>query len=80
MNGYEVWAYGGDWGILQENSAIHMSSVATVANTWTNLALVRASGTFTLYVNGVAAVATTNGPFTPTQLFTIGAEGGVLSR
>ena len=48
------------------------TNVAT-ANTWTHLALVRASGVSTLYVNGVATVTNaTDGPLGPSGNFALG--------
>lgn len=43
------------------------------AGAWTHLALVRASGTATFYVNGVPAGSTTIGPIAPVGAFMVGA-------
>lgn len=47
-----------------------------VVNVWTHLALVRADGVATLYVNGVAAGTSAAAPATPAGGFTIGAYLG----
>jgi len=77
-------AYNGDsglngWGVIQSGNTyqglfggvVAFGSGAVTANGWTHVALVRASGTATLYVNGVASGTTTNAPNPPSGLFAI---------
>ncbi|HWY29136.1 MAG TPA: LamG-like jellyroll fold domain-containing protein, partial [Candidatus Acidoferrum sp.] len=56
-----------------------IGAVPAVPNVWTHLALVRANGTTTLYVNGVPAATTTAAPNIPTTLFALGAAPQVSS-
>ena len=86
-SGTRVLAYNGNtsfsgWGIFQSGAAylglfggvaIFASGPAT-SNVWTHLALVRASGTTTLYVNGVSAGSVAIAPNTPAGSFLIGVN------
>ena len=82
-----IIAYNGDtvasgWGIVQNGDSYEglfggltkfaLTPVAT--NVWTHLALVRASGTATLYVNGVSAGTSVIAPNLPSGSFLIGAN------
>jgi hypothetical protein len=53
----------------------YVGTATAIANTWTHLALVRDNGVATLYVNGVAAGATTTAaPNPPTGIFAVAAQ------
>lgn len=88
VNGYYI-AYNGNvssngWGIIQ-NSGLYFCVFGGVgifgngtptAGTWTHLALIRANGVATLYVNGIASgTTTTSAPLAPSGGFTIAAAG-----
>ncbi len=71
------------WGIVQSGGSFkakigstEFGAVSIPANTWTHLALVRASGTATFYVNGTPRGSSTTAPTTPSGVFTIGPRNG----
>jgi len=67
--------YQGQWTIHYPASAL-VSYGAATENVWTHLAMVRAGGTTTMYINGVAQATTfTNAP-PPPQPDTASSEGG----
>jgi hypothetical protein len=75
------------WGIYQTGNQFKgllggvtwVGSHSAVAGEWTHLALVRASGVTTLYVNGVAAGSSNSAPNTPNGDFTLGGVVVALS-
>ncbi|HVV00452.1 MAG TPA: LamG-like jellyroll fold domain-containing protein, partial [Verrucomicrobiae bacterium] len=85
--GTRVLAYNGNtsssgWGIFQTGTTYEalfggnaiFGSAAASANTWTHLALVRAGGVATLYVNGNPAGTTSIPPNPPSGNFLIGGN------
>jgi hypothetical protein len=56
-----------------------IGAMPVVTNVWVHLALVRASGTTTFYVNGVAEATTTQAPNIPATEFALGAAPQVNS-
>ncbi|MBC8094257.1 MAG: hypothetical protein H7Y43_00450 [Akkermansiaceae bacterium] len=85
--GVKIIAYNGNtsasgWGIYQSGGfyagilggVTTFGSVPVTNNVWTHLALVRASGTTTLYVNGVSASTVASAPNPPAGNFLLGAN------
>lgn len=70
FNGWGLYEAAGTWGILY--GGVGYYSVAVTANQWVTLAMVRASGTTTLYLNGVAQLTTTDLPKTPAGILALG--------
>ena len=77
-NTIALYFAGGHWGIYYNGTYIY-TSVTSVANRWTHLALVRKAGKITLYVNGVADHSTTNLSDTTNYTGTYAAIGGYYS-
>ena len=88
LSGTHSLAYNGStvangWGLYQTGATYSgayagrgfVGSGVAMLNGWSHLALVRASGITTLYVNGVASVAGAALPFVPTAGFAIGMPG-----
>lgn len=71
-NGWGLYQYGGNFAGLLGGRVIFQGGHIT-PGIWTHLALVRDSGTMTLYVNGSAAATTATTPGTPTTGFGLGA-------
>jgi hypothetical protein len=70
--GWGIYRFGGSYGLLYGgNIAANVSPISTA---WTELALVRDSGTTTFYVNGVARFTTTTGPNPPAGGMGIGGN------
>ena len=70
-------SYSDNWALYGSSlSATLVASDTTVAaNTWYHLALVKSSGTYKIYVNGVADSSTTTGSGTIEGVFQIGMYG-----
>ncbi len=89
VSGSHVLVYNGNtassgWGIRVFNGAysilfggvIFADGGTAVANEWTHVALVRASGVATLYVNGVSTITTALAPNTPAGTFALATVPG----
>jgi hypothetical protein len=74
-SGWGLFRLGGNYGGLFGGKAVFGSTPATVGQ-WTHLALVRDSGTSTLYVNGNPAGSTGTAPNPPAGNFMIGGNIG----
>lgn len=72
-SGYGLYRIGENWAGLFGGVQI-FGSAAPVGTQWTHLALVRAGGVSTLYVNGVARGTTTAAPNPPAGGFGIGGN------
>src|SRR5262249_15396568 len=76
------------WGLVQNGSIFqgifggvtYIGSAPITLNGWTHVALVRASGTATLYINGVASGTSTSAPIMPTVTFGVGAPPQATSQ
>ena len=73
-SGWGIYQFAGTYGGLLGGASIFGSAPITL-NGWTHVALVRASGTNTVYVNGAAAGSVTNNPILPAGGFCIGLPG-----
>jgi hypothetical protein len=62
-NGWGIYRFGGNYGLLYGGNILLNGPAITTQ--WTELAVVRASGTTTFYVNGVANFTTAAGPNAP---------------
>ena len=71
-SGWGIYQYGTMYGLLYGGNLGY--SVTPVSNQWTELALVRSSGTTTFYVNGVPSFATATGPNVPAGGVAIGGN------
>ncbi|MGH8091239.1 MAG: LamG domain-containing protein [Rudaea sp.] len=71
-SGWGIYQYGTNYGLLYGGNL--GASVTPVSNQWTEMALVRSSGTTTFYVNGVASFTTTTGPNAPAGGVAIGGN------
>ncbi len=91
-SGSHVMFYNGDpgssgWGIRILNGTyeilfggvIFTGGGVPVANTWTHVALVRASGVANLYVNGVSVINTALAPNPAVGTFSVGATPGTFT-
>ncbi|HEY1122152.1 MAG TPA: LamG domain-containing protein, partial [Haloferula sp.] len=74
-SGWGIFQNGGQFKALFGGRQIFGESPVT-EGAWTHLALVRASGTATFYVNGVPAGSTTIAPNAPAGFFMVGAAAG----
>jgi Concanavalin A-like lectin/glucanases superfamily len=71
-SGAGLFRFGSDYAVLYGGNALMNAPNSVDLNQWTHLALVRASGTTTLYKNGVAIATTPIGPNPPAGGFSIG--------
>lgn len=72
-SGYGLYRIGDSYAALYGGVLI-FGNAAPVSTQWTHIAVVRASGTSTLYINGVASGSTTAAPNVPAGGFGIGGN------
>jgi hypothetical protein len=73
-SGFGLYSHNGILSVLFGGVSFKNSSTAVVANTWTNLALVRNGGVDTLYINGVAQSLGSTAPLAAAGSMVIGAN------
>jgi Concanavalin A-like lectin/glucanases superfamily len=73
-SGWGVFRIGSDYAILYGGNVLTGGANTVDLSQWTHLAVVRASGTTTLYKNGVAIATTAIGPNVPAGGFAIGVN------
>lgn len=72
FSGWGLYLTDGTFGALH-GGVVYVTGGTAAIDTWTHVAIVRASGLTTLYVNGVAVTSTPEGAATPDTGFAIGA-------
>ncbi|TAG02153.1 MAG: LamG domain-containing protein [Betaproteobacteria bacterium] len=71
-SGWGLFRQGSDYAVLYGGNAVLRATGSVDLNQWTHLAVVRASGTTTLYKNGVSVATMVDGPNAPAGGFSIG--------
>ena len=73
LNGWGLMVSGSYWTALFGGLLIYQTQPVTT-NVWTHLAVVRASGKATMYVNGIVVATTLTSPVFPSGSFALGAD------